>query len=110
MSKSKMYYNDDWGVSNKISEFVNKMLGEYTCIFSQQKKSQEFYSRFWTPRTSGVKDHVHFCNVGYRHHVQKLHNSETMCFYKASCAKRNLNITVDRFIRFEFKLIQQFYI
>ena len=55
---SKMFDFDDWGVSQNIFYFFNKLWGPFTCdTFADKKKNKKvsvFFSRFFTPGTSGV--------------------------------------------------------
>ena len=54
---SKMFDFDDWGISHNIFIFFNKLWGPFTCdtfADNKNKKVSIFFSRFFTPGTSGV--------------------------------------------------------
>ena len=54
---SKMFDFDDWGISQHIFNFFNKLWGPFTCdtfADNTNKKVSIFFSRFFTPGTSGV--------------------------------------------------------
>ena len=54
---SKMFDFDDWGVSQNIFDFFNKLWGPFTCdtfADNKNKKVSVFFSRFFTPGTSGI--------------------------------------------------------
>ncbi|CAG2235577.1 unnamed protein product [Mytilus edulis] len=54
---SKIFDFDDWGVSQNIFNFFNSLWGPFTCdtfADDRNKKLAVFFSKFFTPGTSGV--------------------------------------------------------
>ena len=59
---SKTFDFDDWSVDDRIFQYFDKIWGPFTCdLFADfnNKKVQKFYSRFWTPGSSGVDAFAH---------------------------------------------------
>ncbi|VDI17846.1 Hypothetical predicted protein [Mytilus galloprovincialis] len=54
---SKIFDFDDWGVSDIIFKYFDRLWGPFNCdLFagSRNKKVSRFFSKFFTPGTSGV--------------------------------------------------------